>query len=82
MRFFAKLLLAGCLSLPLTAASVSACPLCKEAIPEASSGAEGDHDPDRLSRAYNYSIFSVLGIMFGLLGGVGFMIYRTHRPAE
>ena len=82
MKQFARLLITVCLALPLSAASVSACPLCKEAIPEASAGAEGDHDPERLSRAYNYSIFGILGIMFSLLGGVGFVIYRTQREVE
>jgi len=81
MNLFAKFLLALCLSLPLAASTASACPLCNEAIPEANSVAESDHDPDRLSNAYNYSIFSVLGIMFSLLGGVGFMIYRSHKNA-
>ena len=82
MNLLTRLLLATCLALPLAASTASACPLCKEAIPEANGGAESDHDPERLARAYNYSIFGVLGVMFSLLGGVGFVIYRSQRQIQ
>ena len=81
MKLFTRFLLFACLSLPVVPQTALGCPLCKAIIPEASDGTEGDHDPERLSRAYNYSIFGMLAIMFSLLGGVGFMIYRTQRSA-
>ena len=76
MKLFAKLAVAILLGMPLTA---SACPLCREAI-DASDGTSA-HDPDRLARAYNYTIYAFIG-MPALLGtGVGLLIYRSYRNA-
>jgi hypothetical protein len=79
MKRLSKLLLA--LSLTFSLAPIaSACPLCKDSILEAEDGAESDHDPDRLSAGYNYSIYFMLLVPFTLCGAVGFLIYRTTRP--
>jgi hypothetical protein len=78
MNLLQKLLLAAALMLAMSA-PVVACPLCKEGIPEAGRGEEDGHDPDRLSRAYNYSIFAFIGLPFGFAGAIGYGIYRIHR---
>ena len=78
MRLFSKLLLA--LTLTLSVAPIaSACPLCKDSIPEANDGAGDGFDPDRLSRGYNYTIYFMLLVPFTLCAGVGLVIYRTTR---
>ena len=43
-----------------------------------SSGAEED-DQTRLSRAYNNSIYLMVGMPYLLLGAVGYLIYRGVR---
>ena len=78
MNLLQKLLLATILTFSLSAPLV-ACPLCKEGIPEAGRGEEDGHDPERLSRAYNYSIFAFIGIPFAFAGLIGYGIYRIHR---
>jgi hypothetical protein len=45
------------------------------------SGAE-DEDPVRLSRAYNNSIYLMVGMPYLLLGVVGFLIYRGVRQRD
>jgi hypothetical protein len=78
MKLLSKLLLA--LVLGLSMASVtSACPLCKDGIPEADDGTESNHDPDRLSRAYNISIYVLLGLPYVLGGSVGIWLYRGYK---
>jgi len=70
--FFALTLAFGILSaLPRT---VSACPLCKEAI-SASNGEEGE-DLTALPTAYNRSIYMMIGVPYLSLMLVGFLIYR------
>ena len=78
MNLLHKLLLAIALTFSL-GAPMMACPLCKEGIPEAGSGEEDGHDPDRLSKAYNYSIFAFIGVPFAFTGVLGYGIYRIHR---
>ncbi|MFL5338695.1 MAG: hypothetical protein ACJ8F7_00890 [Gemmataceae bacterium] len=76
MKLFAKLAVAVVLAMPLTA---SACPLCREAI-DASDGSSA-HDPDRLARAYNYTIYGFIGMPVLLMSGLGLLIYRSYRNA-
>ena len=78
MNLLHKLFLAIVLTFSLSA-PVMACPLCKEGIPEAGKGEEDGHDPDRLSKAYNYSIFAFIGVPFAFTGILGYGIYRIHR---
>lgn len=72
-RWFFALLLAFSIfaALPRTA---SACPLCKEAI-GTGTGQEGE-DLTALPRAYNRSIYMMIGVPYLSLMLVGFMIYR------
>ncbi len=78
MKLLAKLAVAVLLALPLSA---SACPLCREAI-DASDGDKGsDHDPERLARAYNYTIYAFLGMPPLLMTGLGLLMYRSYRKA-
>jgi hypothetical protein len=70
--FFKAALLALALLVPVRA--VWACPSCNEAVP-ANSGAEEDEQA-RLARAYNNSIYLMVGMPYFLLGVVGFMVYR------
>ena len=76
MKLLAKLAVALLLAMPITA---SACPLCREGVPEAGEGTEGDHDPTRLARAYNYTIYAFLLMPPMLMSGVGLLIYRSYR---
>jgi hypothetical protein len=78
MNLLHKFLLAVALTFTLSAPLV-ACPLCKEGIPEAGRGEEDGHDPDRLSKAYNYSIFAFIGVPFMFTGLLGYGMYRIHR---
>ena len=78
MNLFRKMLFASAIALSLGGAAI-ACPLCKEGIPEAGRGEEDGHDPDRLSRAYNYSIFAFIGVPFGMVSALGYGMYRLHR---
>ena len=78
MRLISKLVLSLTLVFSL-APIASACPLCKDSIPEAEDGAEIDHDPDRLSAGYNYSIYGMLLIPFTLCSAVGLIVYRSSR---
>ena len=78
MNLLRNLLLTTTVALSLGGAVV-ACPLCKEGIPEAGRGEEAGHDPDRLSRAYNSSIFAFSGVPFGMVSALGYGMYRLHR---
>jgi len=78
MKLLSNLLLALVLGLGIVGAA-TACPLCKDGIPEAEEGTEGSHDPDRLSRAYNYSIYAMIGMTYGLGATVGIWVYRGYR---
>jgi hypothetical protein len=40
-----------------------------------SSGQEGD-DPLAEAKAYNWSIYLMLGVPYGILGGFGWFVYR------
>jgi len=76
MKLFAKLAVALLLVLPVSA---SACPLCREAIDASDVDRGGDHDPERLARAYNYTIYAFLGMPPLLMTGFGLLIYRSYR---
>jgi hypothetical protein len=47
----------------------------------ASSGQEDD-DPLREAKAYNASIYLMLGMPYALLGGLGFLFYRSVRVQQ
>lgn len=69
----ARLLIIGFLfALP---ASAPACPLCKEAI----SLPSAEDEVNNLPRAYNSSIYLMIGVPYLSLGIVGFAIYRGVR---
>lgn len=80
-RWFVSASLALLLAAPLA----SACPLCRDAVPEGMES-EADGDPDRPSRAWNHSIYFMLAMPYALLGTIGLLIYRNYRngskPAE
>ena len=78
MKLLSNLLLAVVLGLGMATAA-SACPLCKDGIPEAEDGTEGNSDPERLSRAYNYSIYAFIGMTYGLGATMGIWVYRNYR---
>jgi len=60
---------------------VLACPNCKESV--ASSGdSSGEDDPLREAKAYNWSIYFMLAVPYGLLGTFGFVGYRLYRSAH
>jgi hypothetical protein len=70
------LILSALLSLAAPAA-IRACPTCAEAIPQET--AAGEEDQGKLARAYNYSIYLMLGVPYSMLGFVGFLVYRQLR---
>jgi hypothetical protein len=47
----------------------------------ASSGPEDD-DPLREAKAYNASIYLMLTMPYALLGGLGFLIYRSTKAQK
>lgn len=53
------------------------CPMCQDAIPNSSD--TEDIDQARLSRAYNNSIYLMVGMPYLLVGAVGFLVYRQVR---
>jgi hypothetical protein len=57
--------------------SVSACPSCADAVP-LSNGGEEDEEM-LVARAYNQSIYLMVGMPYLLLGGIGFLVYRGLR---
>ncbi len=66
-------LLLGCL-LAGAPASLRACPMCAEAIPESS---QVDEDGRiREAQAYNWSIYLMVSVPYLLFGGVSFLVYR------
>ncbi len=61
--------------------SVHACPMCKDAIPDAADG-QTDYDPDRQSRGYNDSIYIMLAVPAMLAAAMGLVIYRQCRRVD
>jgi hypothetical protein len=78
MKLISNLLLALVLGLGMATAA-NACPLCKDGIPEAEDGTSDNYDPERLSRAYNYSIYAFIGMTYGLGTTMGIWVYRNYR---
>jgi hypothetical protein len=77
-----RILFAFVAGLVLSAApSARACPMCKDAIPEAADG-QSDFDPDRQSRGYNDSIYIMLAVPATLAAAMGFVIYRQSRKVD
>jgi hypothetical protein len=72
---FSGLLVVVCLFFALPR-SLPACPSCSEAAP-LSDGEESDEQ--RLGRAYNHSIYLMVGMPYLLLGTVGWLVYRGLR---
>ena len=62
-------LLFSLIVLALASPVAHGCPLCREAVPSESSTEEMDQM--RLARAYNHSIFLMLGMPYFLVGAVG-----------
>jgi hypothetical protein len=74
MRGYAWLLgLLLIVSLLVLPCSLSACPLCKEGV--SAPGPEED-DSLREARAWNNSIYLMVGMPYLLLGAFGYMVYR------
>ena len=80
-RYFAALTLAAALAAPAWA-----CPLCKEAAESAvDSSGEGAYDDDPLAeaRAYNRSIYFMIGVPYTIFAVGGIYCYRhLRRPAQ
>lgn len=56
----------------------AACPLCKEAI----STPDPETEVNNLPRAFNDAILLMIGVSYGTLGGVGFLIYRGVKKNQ
>ena len=74
------ILLLGLWVLFLVPQIARACPSCAEAVPQ-SSGAE-EEDLVRLGRAYNNSIYLMVGTPYLLLGAFGFYVYRGLKKIQ
>ena len=51
----------------------------------AASSGQGDDDPLREAKAYNWSIYLMLAVPYGLFGGFGWFVYRglkANRAAQ
>lgn len=60
--------------------AVRACPNCKDAVTV--ENAPEDEDPLREARAYNNSIYFMVGMPYLLLAAAGFVIYRNVRAGQ
>jgi hypothetical protein len=56
-----------------------ACPACQDAVINGSG--KDDDDPMREARAYNQSIYLMVGVPYGTLGMLSFLVYRGYRTA-
>lgn len=65
----------------IAAMPAAACPNCKESV-TSSGDMSGEDDPLREAKAYNWSIYLMLAVPYGLLGTFGFMSYRMYRAAH
>ena len=79
MRFAKHFLVAMTLAAAL-ASPAWACPLCKEAAESAvESAGEQDDDPLAEAKAYNRSIYLMIGIPYTIFAVGGFYCYRHLR---
>lgn len=74
MKCWRALTVAAALILPLPGWS---CPNCKDAVAFVE-----DDDPLREARAYNRSIYLMVGMPYALVGLCGFAGYRLYRSAR
>ena len=56
-----------------------ACPMCQEA---AGSPSTGQDDAARQARAFNRAIYLMVSMPYLLLGGLGFLFYRSVQKAR
>ena len=70
----AKVLVVAMVALALLPALLSACPLCKDALEDKTTGA-----PNQLGAGFYYSILLMVSAPFLAVGVVFFRIYRTRR---
>jgi hypothetical protein len=80
MRLFLALVMAAVLAGP-----AAACPLCKEAVQspgDNTSLSEEEQQAVKEARAWNNSIYLFVGMPYLLVGGVGFMVYRSFKKAR
>jgi hypothetical protein len=59
--------------------SAAACPMCQEA---AGSSSTGQNDAAKQARAFNRAIYLMVSMPYLLLGGLGFLFYRSVRNAR
>jgi hypothetical protein len=86
-RFFRTTLLAALLAVALLAPSASACPMCKDTVANSPAAADGTgggtnalgNQPSSLPGGFNASIYFMLTAFLGVLGFVGFTLYRAAR---
>jgi hypothetical protein len=70
----AKILAVAMVALVVLPALLSACPLCKDALEDKTTGV-----PNQLGRGFYYSILLMVSAPFLVVGGLFFRIYRTRR---
>jgi hypothetical protein len=61
----------------LAATGAPACPLCKDSIPESDAPQAAS-----VPGGFNGSIFAMLGSLFAVMGGVGWMVVKGIRDAD
>ena len=81
-RTFIAYVFLGVLAIAAQADFASACPNCKDSIPMGASDNSGGGDPSAgLPGGFNTSIYVMLSAFVGVLGFVGFTLYRGVRGA-
>ena len=74
MRSSQRVLVAAAVLLVLLPVVLSACPLCKDALEDKTTGV-----PNELGRGFYYSILLMVSAPFAVVGGLFFRIYRGRR---
>jgi hypothetical protein len=83
-RFLVVLVLTALVGLAAVSPA-AACPMCKEAVPASGDGSALTTDEEvavQQARAWNNSIYLFVGMPYLLVGGVGFLVYRSFKKAR
>jgi hypothetical protein len=69
--------------LVLVARDASACPTCKDAVADNSpGGAQGATAGGDAATGFNHAIYLSLGVVFSIIGGIGWRVVRAVARAD
>ena len=67
----------------LVAGDASACPTCKDAVADNSpGGAQGATSGGDAASGFNHAIYLALGVVFSIIGGLGWKVVRAVSRAD